>query len=169
MISGRADSSKKQEIMISYIPIRNRHLQFMKTRYKKIYIQNKQHSQKLHKAAIKNESLPQNKETPLTGVITGNTGIDIQKLALLVNVCHLVADVNEQLVIDIHDILKSADPRFRMQFEPSVRQIRNHAANMVRFVDTKTDSRFSESFAGAADALKEVIMDYVNESIATNG
>lgn len=105
----------------------------------------------------------------MTDAITGNTGIDIQKLALLVNVCHLVADVNEQLVIDMHEILKSADPRFRMQFEPSVRQIRNHAANMVRFVDTKTDKRFSESFAGAADALKEAIMDYVNESIATNG
>ncbi|PXV66897.1 hypothetical protein CLV62_104158 [Dysgonomonas alginatilytica] len=141
----------------------------MKNKNNKVYIPNKQQFPRPNNRKKQNNSQKTKQIKPSTDVIINNKSIDFKKLALLVNVCHLVADVNEQLVMDINDILKDADPRLKLQFERSIRQIKNHTADMVRFVDTKMDDTFSEKFGNAADALKEIIMNYINDSIVTNG
>ncbi|NDV68577.1 hypothetical protein [Dysgonomonas sp. 25] len=100
------------------------------------------------------------KKQPLDDVILENSGIDAKRLAMLINICHAVADVNERLSMEISEILKVADPTLELQFQRSIRQIRNHAADMVRFVDTHTSPEFSEGFGEVADALMEVIMNF---------
>lgn len=136
---------------------------------KKGYIPNKRQFPRLGNRIRQRGNQPERTVAASPDAVINNNNIDIKKLALLVNVSHLVADVNEQLVMDINDILKNADPNLKLQFERSVRQIKYHTADMVRFVDTKMDEKFSEQFADAADALKEVIMTYINESRTING
>lgn len=92
-----------------------------------------------------------------------NETIDKKRLALLVNICHVVADVNEQLSVEISEILSKADPNLQLQFQRSIRQIRNHSSDMVRFVDTHTSENFAVGFGETADAMKAVIMNFFRD------
>jgi len=93
-------------------------------------------------------------------LVMNNDNIDINQLALLVNICHVVADINEQFSLEISEILRHANPNLQLQFQRSIKQIRYHSADMVRFVDKHNSEQFSEGFGETADALKEVIMDF---------
>lgn len=103
------------------------------------------------------------KREPIEDVVLKNNSIDAKRLALLVNICHLVADVNEQFSMEISEMLKNVDPTLHLQFQRSITQIRNHASDMVRFVDTHTSEKFSEGFGETADALKGVIIDFFKD------
>ena len=107
------------------------------------------------------------KKEPLEDTIINNKSIDVKRLSLLINICHVVADVNEQLSVEIGEILQEADPNMQLQFQRSVTQIRNHSADMVRFVDMHTSPEFAEGFGETADALKEVIMNFFYRKDAT--
>jgi len=100
------------------------------------------------------------KKEAVEDLVMKNNNIDVNRLALLVNICHVVADVNEQLSLEISEILWHAKPNLQLQFQRSIKQIRYHSADMVRFVDKHNSEQFSEGFGETADALKEVIMDF---------
>ena len=93
--------------------------------------------------------------------IVGNSDIDVNKLAMLINVCHLVANVNWLFVIDINDKIGKADPALHKLFEHPISRIKEHASAMLSIIDDKMGEEFSEGFEQLTDDLKQIIHEYV--------
>lgn len=95
------------------------------------------------------------------GNIIGNPDIDTKELAMLTNICHLLANVNWLFAIDIKDIIGTANPTLQKLFEHPIGRIREHASAMLRVVDERLGEEFSEGFEQLSDEIKTLVYDYV--------
>lgn len=93
--------------------------------------------------------------------IIGNPDIDVKKLAMLINICHLIANVNWLFAININDMIGKADPALQKLFEHPISRIKEHASAMLRIIDDKMGEEFSEGFEQLTDDLKRIIYEYV--------
>lgn len=133
---------------------------------KKIYIPNQNKSASTGHKAKKQKKVytpSADERVSLADAVMNNTEIDVRRLSVLVNMNHLLADVNEQLAMEAEEILKQVDSQLQLELRHPISRIKIHASEMVRFVDKHTNETFSEGFGYTADRLKEVVMDFAKE------
>jgi hypothetical protein len=85
-------------------------------------------------------------------------GYDRDKVAKMVNLVFLLADIQEGLIMDIETEIRKADPSLTLPLRHPIERIKEHTSAMVRFVDTKTDETYSDGFGETSDKIKEELL-----------
>lgn len=132
---------------------------------KKIYIPNSDRNrnrrfgyQQVSKS--QNRKIPKRPKQPSEEAVIGNENIDGKKLAMLININALLANVNWLFSIDISDMIRDADPTMQKLLEHPLSRIKEHCSAMLRVVDNLGEE-FSEGFEQLSFDLKDVIYEYV--------
>lgn len=81
-------------------------------------------------------------------------GYDRDKVAKMVNLCFLLADIQEGYIMDIESEIRKADPSLTLPLRHPIERIKEHTRAMVNFVDNKTDPQFAEGFGENSDKIK---------------
>lgn len=89
-----------------------------------------------------------------TMVLNAIEGYDRDKVAKMVNLCFLLADIQEGYILDIETEIRKADPSLTLPLRHPIERIKEHTRAMVSFVDNKTDPQFSEGFGENSDKIK---------------
>lgn len=104
-----------------------------------------------HKVAYTEEKKP-------LGEVCAEHGIDIRRIAKLVNLTFLLSDVIEGLVFDVENELKKSDTTLGLELRHPVSRIKTHTKEMIRFVDTTLQNEeTSYDFATKSDAIREMV------------
>lgn len=82
-------------------------------------------------------------------------GYDRDKVAKMVNLIFLLADIQEGLIMDVEAEIQKADQSLTLPLRHPISRIKEHTCAMVRFVDTKTDETYSSGFGENSDRIKE--------------
>lgn len=115
-----------------------------------IRIPNQNRFQKPVKAKKYTETV---KKTPLLDL----PEIDKNIMARRINLCFILADIQDDLMTDILCELKKVDETLSLPMKRSVDRIKAHAESLVSFVDKETGESFSTEFGEYSDKIKEII------------
>lgn len=96
------------------------------------------------------------------GNLMGNSQLNINKMAFLVNVIYSLADIINGLAVDAESELKNVDPSLGLDLMHPVQRIKIHSSEMVRFVDEYVGGKFSEGFGEASDEMREIVLEFYN-------
>ena len=123
---------------------------------RKILIPNQQRFQKTRKRTKKQK---EERYSQTVKEILDGSNVDSLMITRKLNVCYLLADIMEGLIIDAESELKKVDSTLKLPILYSAERIRAHTSEMVRLVDAQKDNEYSASFGELSDKLKTIILN----------
>jgi len=123
---------------------------------KNLFIPNQQRFQKPRKQAKKQKEV---RQVQTVKEILDGSNVDGLMIKRKLNICYLLADIMEGLIIDAQSELKKVDSTLKLPILYSAERIKAHTSEMVRLVDAQKDYEYSESFGDLSDELKTVILN----------